>query len=275
MTEASGSVRLCHAAGAQLLCIDAPLKLQEQWVKQLLDNFKLDEQQINRYKPLRDYNDNQQLLPAAAAEWDKQLAAAAQQLQQAVQQQKQQKPGVPEKSAVGTNAEASVTSAAEQQSLLLYKVSKATAAAMLSPADAQQAMERLKRLQPLKWAHCRLRQRYMAQQIREACNAAAAKLTKGPNATAGKPTVKMLAIIGRQYVPGLQDMWRDPGSSLWSDRVPRTFTPSVVEKQEDYAAAHQRQPSGGNGSKDSSQGSPDSRGAAQGTAAAGAAAGDS
>jgi hypothetical protein len=232
-------------AGVMLSCIDASLKLQEGWVKQLLNSFTLDEQQVKAYQPAKDLTANEQLLPPAARAWDRQLAAAAQQLQAAVQ---------------SGAADASQASA-EQQSLLLFKVSKATAAAMLAPAAAQEAMQRLQRLQPLKWAHFALRQRYMARQVKELCAAAAKAAGLQPSvavrqqqqdqqhqttaaggsqasvAAAGKaPTV--LVVVGRQHVQGLQAMWQDPSSPLWRDRMPRSFAASVVEREgsEDAAA---------------------------------------
>jgi hypothetical protein len=236
----------CCCAGVTLSCIDASLKLQEGWVKQLLDNFTLDEQQVKAYQPAKDLAANEQLLPPAAQAWDKQLAAAAQQLQAEVQ---------------SGAADASQASA-EQQSLLLFKVSKATAAAMLVPAAAQQAMQRLQRLQPLKWAHFALRQRYMARQIKELCAAAAKAAGLQPSvavrqqqqdqqsetAAAGgskataKPAGKaptVLVVVGRQHVQGLQAMWQDPSSPLWRDRMPRSFAASVVEWEgsEDAGAA--------------------------------------
>jgi hypothetical protein len=250
-----------HAAGATLNCVDAPLKLQEGWVKQLLDNFKLDEQQVKAYQPAKDLAANEQLLPPAAQAWDRQLAAAAQELQAAVQS------GAADGSQVS----------AEQQSLLLYKVSKATAAAMLAPGPAQEAMQRLQRLQPLKWAHFALRQRYMARQIKELCAAAAKAAGLQPSvavrqqqqqqqdgqtqqaagdqgdhkpvaAAAGTaPTV--LVVVGRQHVHGLQAMWRDAASPLWRDRMPRSFAASVVERggSEDETADAAQQQAGAGG----------------------------
>jgi hypothetical protein len=229
----------CCCVGVTLSCIDASLKLQEGWVKQLLDNFTLDEQQVKAYQPAKDLAANEQLLPAAAQAWDRLLAAAAQQLQAAVQ---------------SGAADASQASA-KQQSLLLFKVSKATAAAMLAPAAAQEAMQRLQRLQPLKWAHFALRQRYMARQIKELCAAAAkasglqpsvaarpqqldqqnqAAAAAGGSQPIAKPAGKaptVLVVVGRQHVQGLQAMWQDASSPLWRDRMPRSFAASVVERE--------------------------------------------
>lgn len=230
-----------RAAGAALSCVDASLKLQEAWVKTLLDNFTMDEQHVKAYQPAKDLAANEQLLPPAAQAWDRQMAAAAQQLQAAVQ---------------AGAADASQASA-EQQSLLLFKVSRATAAAMLSPGAAQEAMQRLQRLQPLKWAHFALRQRYMARQVKELCAAAAKAAGLQPSvavrqqqqveqsssssaagsqgrepaaaaATGKVPTV--LVVVGRQHVHGLQAMWQDAASPLWRDRMPRSFAESVVER---------------------------------------------
>uniref|UniRef100_A0A383V4V0 Uncharacterized protein n=1 Tax=Tetradesmus obliquus TaxID=3088 RepID=A0A383V4V0_TETOB len=227
--------------GAALSCVDASLKLQEAWVKTLLDNFTMDEQHVKAYQPAKDLAANEQLLPPAALAWDRQMAAAAQQLQAAVQ---------------AGAADASQASA-EQQSLLLFKVSRATSAAMLAPCPAQEAMQRLQRLQPLKWAHFALRQRYMARQVKELCAAAAKAAGLQPSvavrqqqqaeqsssssaagsqgrepavaAAAGKvPTV--LVVVGRQHVHGLQAMWQDAASPLWRDRMPRSFAESVVER---------------------------------------------
>lgn len=228
-------------------------------MRQLLNNFALDEQQVNAYQPAKDLQANQQLLPPAAQEWDRQLAAAVRQLQAAVQ---------PELSTAGDTADtAGHVEQQQQQELLLFKVSKATAAAMLSPAEAQEASQRLQRLQPLKWAHFALRQRYMAEQIKELCSAAAKAAGSQPavavhqrqaasadqaaqrgqpaaalapaaaaasSATVHAPARKhptVLVVVGRQHVHGLEAMWRDPGSSLWRDRMPRSFAASMVEQQ--------------------------------------------
>ncbi|WIA33596.1 hypothetical protein OEZ86_006720 [Tetradesmus obliquus] len=91
--------------GAALSCVDASLKLQEAWVKTLLDNFTMDEQHVKAYQPAKDLAANEQLLPPAALAWDRQMAAAAQQLQAAVQ----------------AGAADAWQASAEQQSLLLFK----------------------------------------------------------------------------------------------------------------------------------------------------------
>jgi predicted anti-sigma-YlaC factor YlaD len=115
----------------------------------------------------------------------------------------------------------------------LFKVSKATAAALLPPDDKQQAevLARMARLQPLKWRHFALRQQHMAQQIKEAAMAAAKQAqAAGSSGSSGKkPT--LLVIVGRQHCAALHALWSDPVSSLWRTQMPRTFAPSVVEPQ--------------------------------------------
>jgi predicted secreted protein len=237
-------------AGAALSCIDAPLKLQEPWVKQMLSqvNDRIFEQQMKSYNPLNDLQANDRLMPAAAAAWDAQLAAAARQLDlQHQQQQQRQKPGMVQQ------REAPPVQMAPG-ALALYKASRAAGAAMLLPNATPDVIERLQRLQPLKWAHFTQRQNFMAQQIKEAAVSAAAQRRKLAAAAAlpsrdplaGQPTqaaaaaaaaggdkvrpVTLVAVVGRQHVHALQQMWTDKGSRLWRERVPRTFAPSVVER---------------------------------------------
>lgn len=195
-----GTYHLVWLAGVRLRCIDAPLKLQESWVRGLISSFsnQLDEQTVNSYTPLKDFNANQQLvgtLPSAAAEWDKQLANAAAQLQQ---QHLPQQPGSQADAAgdgrvlAADSASAAAAALAEQQALLLFKVSKATAAALLPPAEAPHQAEvllaRMARLQPLKWRHFALRTQYMAQQIKEAVQAAAKQAQAGSRGSGKRPS---------------------------------------------------------------------------------------
>lgn len=190
-------------------------------MRNLVSNFSaaLDEQAINSYTPMRDFNDNQQVasaLPPAAAAWDKQLAAAAAQLQQQAASQ-------PGDAAAGRPPSAE-QQAAERQALLLFKVAKATAAALLPPEPAQQAevLARMARLQPLKWRHFALRQQYMAEQVKEFAGKAAKQAQQDR-----KP--KLLVIMARQHAAAMRALWFDPKSSLWRTQVPRSFAPSVVE----------------------------------------------
>ncbi|KAF8059980.1 hypothetical protein HT031_004918 [Scenedesmus sp. PABB004] len=212
------------AAGAGLACIDAPIALQEAWVGQLLRGFAPpDEQALNAARPLDDLAALERLVSPAAAAWDRQLAGAA--------------------AALGAEGGQAGAASVEE---LLFKVSRATAAALLSPAEAQAAAVRLRRLQPLKWAHFNLRQRYMAAQIKEAAAAAAAAGARPPLAQRLQPEAQptagggsgaaadtpltVVAVVGRHHVHALQSMWSDPRSALWQTDVPRTFAPSVVER---------------------------------------------
>ncbi|GFR42349.1 hypothetical protein Agub_g3042, partial [Astrephomene gubernaculifera] len=40
----------------------------------------------------------------------------------------------------------------------------------------------------------------------------------------------VLAIVGRQYVPYIEEMWANERSALWHGEVPRTFAPSALER---------------------------------------------
>jgi hypothetical protein len=218
-------------------------------VRGLLSSFDtLDEQTVNSYAPLKDFNANQELastLPAAATAWDKQLADAAAQLQQ---QQVQPPPADSEAAAA----------AAEQQALLLFKCSKATAAALLPPDAAQQGevLARMARLQPLKWRHFALRQQYMAQQVKEAAVAAAKSARAGSsnNSCSGSGGTTLLVIVGRQHCAALRSLWSDPASSLWRTQVPRSFAPSVVDPEAEptpaAAGSRVRQPQDEQGAGD-------------------------
>eukprot|EP00879_Flechtneria_rotunda_P017261 GHRR01018082.1.p1 GENE.GHRR01018082.1~~GHRR01018082.1.p1 ORF type:complete len:146 (+),score=68.43 GHRR01018082.1:636-1073(+) len=131
---------------------------------------------------------------------------------------------------------------------------------MLMPEQTCEAIERLQRLQPLKWAHFALRQRFMAHQLKELCMVASRRASSdkpvaaqqqqqhggaaGSQSQAGsissnrasKP-ITIVAVVGRQHVHALQRMWQDPASPLWQDRMPKSFAKSVVETQEDTSKA--------------------------------------
>lgn len=241
---------VCARTGARLRCIDAPIKLQEMWVKGLVSGFSshFDEAAINSYQPLKDFKINQDLanslLSPAALEWDQRLAAAADNLQQ------QAAAAASKESSAAPAAAAVSVAAAEQQALLLFKVSKATAAALLPP-DAQQqsqVLSRMQRLQPLKWRHFALRQQHMAQQIKEAAMQAAKQAQTTNSSSSGSHSPTLLVVVGRQHCAALRALWNDPASSLWRTQVPHSFAPSVVEPegtQEDKQ--QQQQSSAGSG----------------------------
>lgn len=222
-----------------LRCIDAPLKLQAAWVRQMLEGFAPpDEQAANALQPRKELQQLAQLVHPAAAAWELQLAAAAQQLADAA--------------AGGSSAEADEVADVEQRSLLLYLVAKAAAAAMLAPPVLDSALPRMRRLQPLVWRHYDRRTRHMAVQLREAAAELSARAGRrtaaaaaGSQAAEQLQPLTLLAIVGRQHVAGIQQLWRDRSSSLWSDVMPRSFAPSVVERLEVGGGG-----SGGSGSSD-------------------------
>jgi hypothetical protein len=245
--------------GARLRCIDAPVKLQERWVQGLISSFtdSLDEQAINSYAPVKDFRANQQIvstLPAAALAWDQQLAQAAAELQQQATAAAAQAQG---SGGFDSAAAAAAKQAAEHQALLLFKVSKATAAALLPPHADQQAevLGRMARLQPLKWRHFALRQQFMAQQIKEAAalatkqaqaRSSSSRSAIGGSSSRQNPT--LLVVVGRQHAAALHAAWSNPSSILWRTNVPRSFVASVVEPPEvstEGAGAAAAGPAGG------------------------------
>lgn len=136
--------------------------------------------------------------------------------------------------------------------MLLFKVSKATAAALLPPDADQQAevLGRMARLQPLKWRHFALSQQFMAQQMKEAA-ALAAKQAQARSSSSSiiggssrkKPT--LLVVVGRQHAAALHAAWSNPSSKLWRTNVPRSFAASVLEPPEASTGAAAAGPAGG------------------------------
>jgi hypothetical protein len=154
--------------GAQLACLDAPLKLQEKWVARLVEDFDVS------YAFLASQLDKEaQQLEALLLDdyrrWDWQLANAIQ----------QQEPG----SAVAA-----------------FKASKACAAATCSPSSMQQEVLRgMGRLQPLKWRHFAKKEAFMASRLAELCRAPL---------RAGQKRGTIVAVVGRQHVHPLMALWR-------------------------------------------------------------------
>jgi hypothetical protein len=229
--EHVAAAQLAAGAGAPLACIDAPLPAQEGWVRALLAEFATRQAGAERapapYELMRDAAALASRLPPGAAEWDEALARAF----------------------VGLGPPA----------IRAFKLARAAAAAAVAPADAPPALARLRRLQPLKWAHFARREAHMAWRLRELCeelareagggssggggaDAAAAPGQQqqqggsgggeaGGGAAARRPT--MLAVVGRQHALALRALWEDRGSRLWRDELPREFSPSVID---DWAA---------------------------------------
>jgi hypothetical protein len=264
--------------GARLACLDAPLRLQETWVKGLLQKFVVDEQGY-AYQPQKDLESLQALVSPALVTWDAELAARS----AAEAAAAARPPGVTEESAaingngVATSS-GTLLGSADERALVRFKISRATAAAALTLDQTAGALTALRRLQPLKFKHAALRELHMSRQLRDVCcrlataagvmpsivaevapDTAAGDTTSsssssssggsgggvsigGVSPTAGQPSVGpasgqgqqqqqsqapvVLALVGRQYVPGMQALWQQPDSALWRDVMPKHFTPT-------------------------------------------------
>lgn len=138
--------------------MDAPLKLQEQWVAQLVSEWTLGEQHLARQLGA-ELQEARQLLPAQFNDWDMKLAEAVQQLEQQHQQQPhgggQQGPWAGREEYGGSSLAA----------ITAFKVSRATAAATVPYSECRTAYQRQAGLQPLRWALFERRARHAALQV--------------------------------------------------------------------------------------------------------------
>ena len=173
--------------GLQFLHLDAPIKLQESWVRRIVDGFKIREEDY-AYNPNQDLDAVQQLLLDELIAWDEQLANLT--AEQAMASAAAAASSSPSSSSSSNDASAGGQTAAaaaaaagqdtppppsvEDLALVRYKVSRATAAATLSPAATATALQHMARLQPLKFRHMAEREAYMAQRLREISSKAAA-----------------------------------------------------------------------------------------------------
>jgi hypothetical protein len=221
--EHVAAAQLASGAGAALACVDAPLPAQEGWVRGLLADFAARQADAARgpapYELMRDAASLSARLPPGAGEWDESLGRAFAGL------------GPP-----ATRA---------------FKLARASAAATLLPGDIPAVAARLRRLQPLKWAHFTRREAHMAWRLREICaglegeGGAAAAIgaqqqgggAGGGGGGGGGKGPAVVAVVGRQHALALQALWDDKASALWRDEMPREFSPSGVEEFNARAAA--------------------------------------
>ncbi|GBF96051.1 hypothetical protein Rsub_08866 [Raphidocelis subcapitata] len=255
--EHVAAAQLARQRGAPLVALDAPLALQEAWVSGLLSEFDARRRDPSRqprpYELMRDAHTLLARLPPGLARWDERLGAAF--------------------AGLGPSA------------LLAFKLARAAAAATLAPDDVPAVAVRLRRLQPLKWAHFGRRELHMAWRLRELCESGAAGA--GPGAGAGSDSggrgsaasnsssggsssssssssggsssgsssgggtsssgPVIVALVGRQHAAALRALWEDAASPLWRDRVPREFAPSAIEELNARAAAMDDAGAGGGG----------------------------
>lgn len=270
--EYAALVAAAEDAGAQVYSVDAPLKLQEQWVAQLVSEWTLGEQHLARQLGA-ELQEARQLLPAQFNDWDMKLAEAVQQLEQQHQQQPhgggQQGPWAGREEYGGSSLAA----------ITAFKVSRATAAATVPYSECRTAYQRQAGLQPLRWALFERRARHAALQVRDLCQrmvvrkvrvdaeevvppgASTTSTSTSTTATTSsqqrqpvvapalddasrqQPQVVLLA-VGRQLVPLLEDAWANDRSAVWHGEVPRGFAPSSLPEYPADMGAAGRGPAG-------------------------------
>ncbi len=145
----------------QVYSVDAPLKLQEQWVAQLVSEWTLGEQHLARQLGA-ELQEARQLLPAHFNDWDMKLAEAVQQQEQEQQQQQQQQQGGGQQGPWACREEYGGSSLA---AITAFKVSRAVAAAAVPYSECRTAYKRQAGLQPLRWALFERRARHVALQV--------------------------------------------------------------------------------------------------------------
>eukprot|EP00198_Chlamydomonas_reinhardtii_P008725 XP_001698062.1 predicted protein [Chlamydomonas reinhardtii] len=212
-------------AGAQVYSVDAPLKLQEKWVEQLVADFKLRESDLSR-RLQYDLARAQSLLPPDFHAWDAELAAAVQAREQ------QEGPGHRDQ-ASGTGEDPPLSA------VTAFKVSRALAAALVPFERSQDAFGLQASLQPLKYGLFARRARHLVLQVRDLCQRMSVRQQQ-PQAqqqqlpqlvdVTGQPEQVVLAVVGRQYLHYIREMWANDRSALWHGEVPRTFARSSLER---------------------------------------------
>ena len=237
--------------GCQVVCLDAPLRLQEAWVRDLVRGFKLSESDKVRQLGA-ELAALSRRLPESHVAWDQQVAAAVFQQQQ---QQRQRLAAAAAAADPGPPAEHDALEEADLEAtrLACWKASRAVAAALLPPGEAHDsAVRQQAQLQPLKFALFDRRARHMGRQLLEFCDrlAAADSHRRASSASthgavhlqqaAGEPWQAaapassrnvVVVVAGRQYLGPLRALWADPRSVLWRGQVPRTFAATCLEGQ--------------------------------------------
>ncbi|GAX83148.1 hypothetical protein CEUSTIGMA_g10574.t1 [Chlamydomonas eustigma] len=193
-SEYAHAVRLCEELGAQVMKADAPLKLQERWVKEVLTSFGLQESDFAKMQLEADMRQLQAALPNVVKAWDLQLPSqvmrwisscgdseepAPQQLQMLTAFKVSRACAAaclrPPASALLEFTSGGRTASSSSSS----SSSSASSADMLSPdvstddvlpADTELLLELQARLQPLKYRLFERRALYIAQQLQEVCS---------------------------------------------------------------------------------------------------------
>ncbi|EFJ53232.1 hypothetical protein VOLCADRAFT_115811 [Volvox carteri f. nagariensis] len=257
--EYAALVSAAQQRGVQVYSVDAPLRLQEKWVSQLVSDFTLQETDLMR-RLQHDLARAQALLPAEYLAWDVALAEALQRIDSRSQR-----------------VEAGEGGGADSREPSLgiltgFKVSRAVAAATVPYEASREAFGLQAALQPLKFALFARRAKHLVLQIRDLCQrmsvrqvrvdadkfkgiaAAAAAAAgqaggrKGASLSSSsssspmeedvalvdaseQPEKVVLAVVGRQYVPYIEELWANERSALWHGDVRRTFARSMLDQR--------------------------------------------
>jgi hypothetical protein len=239
--EYAAAVRAARDAGAQVECIDAPLKLQEVWVSRLVREFAVTEAQL-AVQLNRAVDANAADCDPLALDWE------------------------------ARTGEWAVAQGDEELVESCDKACKAAAAALLGPDQLAPVLRRSAQLQPLKFRHFAQRELHMARQLLDACmrqaggysatirrlaaaataadgqggaeqGAAAAPAARHPSSSSSNgggglewvdPTGgsglrhELVVVVARHHLPGIRALWEDPCSALWRGQVTREFSPSAV-----------------------------------------------
>jgi hypothetical protein len=188
---------------AAVACVDAPLRLQAAWAGRLAAGFAGvggEDGARLRASLAAASAALDAAMPEEAAAWDAAVAAAA-------------------------------SSLPPLEAAAAFRVSRACAAAALGPGALGAAAAAQATLQPLKARHTALREAHMAGRLRELCG----EVARGGASGGGLRDVVL--VLGRQHVAPLEAAWRDRSGPLWRERMPRTFSPSFVERDAAAAAA--------------------------------------
>ncbi|KXZ45834.1 hypothetical protein GPECTOR_50g628 [Gonium pectorale] len=237
---------LAQELEVQVYSIDAPLRLQEKWVTQLVADFTLREEDLARRL-------SHDLARAQAGRglpggWDAAVAEAVRQIEAAAVADQLGLQALAERGAGGSGS--GDPREPPLRTVTAFKASRAVAAATLPYEAAREAFSLQAGLQPLKFGLFARRARHLVLQIRDLCqrmsvrrvrvdaDAVGGKPAAPPEGAqegggeaaedgapvslvdvGGRPAQVVLAVMGRQYVPYIEEMWANERSALWHGEV--------------------------------------------------------
>ncbi|GLC34743.1 hypothetical protein PLESTB_001158600 [Pleodorina starrii] len=252
--------------GVQVCSVDAPLRLQEKWAAQLVEGFSLQEADLARSLQA-DLARAQALLPPEYLAWDVALAEALRRRLERERERERAESGNGGGGGGGgghgesplSTMTAFKVSRAVAAATVPYEVSREAFAlqAALQPLKFAFFGRRARHLVLQVRDLCQrmsIRQvRMDAERFRSTPAASAGQVGqrelgrtepngngRGPGAAPGRvaalvdaseqPEKVVLAVVGRQYMPYIEELWANERSVLWHGDVPRTFAPSTLER---------------------------------------------